>query len=465
MLETQPDPARAGGDGRPRRRPRPGEVSGSAPQRRRPLPRGAATLPRLALLVFASACIGSSAAPPRSATSLHAPAELGTLDRELYDASGALAPRHPVTGRPVLNVVPEALEIQLARDFWSHYAEGARARGAAVDRRGRRRTRIRRVFSELVAVAHRPELPWEVHLVEDATPNAFTAGGGLVVVLSGLFDSGMLAEGDDAGLAVVLAHEIAHVALLHPPTRVTWLGVGGVVSRNAKDPYYRAAYTFEQEAEADRLSVLYLALAGFDPLAASRLWTRVAEREGDPTGDSRFLQDHPVSRERIAITREAGRRVARYRVHGRNPDSRRILADNVLYPRSPERAYRPGDGILRTASALIDSFRLHQRAARAGDARRAAAREQARVRVIGTWPGPGPDGGPGLVIDVWNGSARTVNGVALSLGYWSRGALIYLEDCHAEVAIASQASGTLRCARQGIETDRIEPRVTEVSWR
>ncbi|NNL65603.1 MAG: M48 family metalloprotease, partial [Myxococcales bacterium] len=227
--------------------------------------------------------------------------DLRTIDRTIYEASGAVAPRHPVTGRPVLNVVPETLEVRLARDFFREYAQRATARGVAVDPPSVRLERVRRSFRRLVGVAHRRHLPWEVHLVDEPVPNAFTAGGGLVVVLSGLWDD-MLREHESEGLATVLAHEIAHVTLLHPPTRTTWLGVGEAMSREGVDPYYRAAYSHEQEAEADRLSVLYLALAGIDPNAAPRLWRRVEARRGDSAAAAGYLHDHPVSAERVAIT-------------------------------------------------------------------------------------------------------------------------------------------------------------------
>jgi Zn-dependent protease with chaperone function len=393
------------------------------------------------------------------------PGDLGSIDRGLYEASGAVAPSHPVTGRPVLNVVPEALEVRLARDFFRQYAEQARARGAAVDPPGARLDRVRAIFAGLVSVAHRPQLPWEVHLVDDPSTNAFTAGGGLVVVLSGLWN-GMLGEADDAGLAVVLAHEIAHVALLHPPTRVTWLGVGGVVSPGSKDPYYRAAYSHEQEAEADRLSTLYLALAGYDPLAAARLWTHAAERGGDSAARAGYLHDHPPSSERVRITSEAGHAVRRYWQPGRrHPHHREILADNVLYPRTRDDGYHPGAGIVRAASAVLDGFRVHRRASRSRDERLAAARDQSRVRVIGTWHAPTEQGEPGLVLDVWNGADRAVASLGLSLSYWSRGALLLIEECHGDVSIGPRSTRTLTCPRQGMDADRIEPLVIEVSWR
>jgi predicted Zn-dependent protease len=308
-------------------------------------------------------------------------------------------------------------------------------------------------------------LPWEVHLVEDPSPNAFTAGGGLVVVLSGLWNE-ILGDRDEERLAAVLAHEIAHVAMLHPPTRVTWLGVGGVVSSDANDPYYRAAYNHEQEAEADRLSTLYLALSGYDPLAASRLWARVAEQSDESAARARFLHDHPMSAERVAITREAGRAVARYRKPGRrNPSADAILTDNVLYPRVESDRYQTGDGIVRAAMAALDVFRVHRRTTRSRDARRTAADDQARVRVVGTWHGRTPDGDPGLVVEVWNGGRRAVSGLRITLGYWSRGDLVLIDECEQHVAIAPGSARTLICLRQGMQSDRIEPRVSEVAWR
>jgi hypothetical protein len=444
----------------------------SAPGRAR-LARGASAL--LVVAAWAACAPAWDPLPASGPAPARAAPDLENLDRGLYEASGAVAPRHPVTGRPVLNVVPESLEVRMARDFWEQYREAALARGAAVDPPGERLAVVRRRFAQLVAVAHRPGLPWEVHLVEDPAPNAFTAGGGLVVVLTGLFDAGWIEDDDedeDGAVAAVLAHEIAHVAMLHPPTRVTWLGIGGAVHSGAKDPYYQAAYTHEQEAEADRLSVLYLALAGIDPEAAPELWEGLAEREGDaaaPGGDAAaragYLHDHPVSAERVAITREAADRVERYRTRGRNPRARAILADNVLYPRARDPGYRPGSGVARAARAVLDGFRTHQRAARSRDERRAAARAQASVRVVATWNGPGPDGGPGLVVDVWNGADRAIGALGMSLAYWSGGQMIYLEDCRARVTIAPRTTHALRCPRQGIEADRIEPRVVEVSWR
>ena len=168
-----------------------------------------------------------------------------TIAQALYDTSTAVAPPHPVYGIPVFNVVPEAQEVAQARQAWAQIDAAARQHGIAVDPPGERLVRIRTVFTQLVAVAHRQQLPWEIHLVEAPDVNAFTPGGGMVIVLDGLF-GGLVAPEDDEELAAVLAHEIAHVTLLHVPTRQTWAGFGSLAVKATQDDYYRAAYTTEQ---------------------------------------------------------------------------------------------------------------------------------------------------------------------------------------------------------------------------
>lgn len=228
---------------------------------------------------------------------------LEAVDRTLHD----VVPLHPVTGRPVPSLIPEAQEIQTADERHQRLlAEGFR-KGLAIDAPGPRLDQTEQVFPRLVAVAHRQQLPWSVELLGDPVPNAFTIGGGRVYVNDGLFGSaGLVRDGDDDELAAVLAHEIAHVALLHVSLQETWQLL---VDRAREDPFYRAAFTTEQEAEADRLSVLYMALAGFDPRAGERIWRRAHERSGSDPLRGGFLHDHPLPADRIAIVHSAAEQV------------------------------------------------------------------------------------------------------------------------------------------------------------
>lgn len=251
-------------------------------------------------------------------------------------SAAIVTPRHPVTGLPAPQRMPEERELALARQSWRALRTMAVAEGFPVDPPGARLERIREVFDRLVAVAHRPSLPWAVHLIGSPEANAYTVGGGLVVVLEGLFDGLVPAEDDDA-LAAVLAHEIAHVSLLHVPRGDArprprpLLGRPGFAA--AGPPDTEAA----RERQADRLSVLYLALAGFDPMATARVWAAADERRGGRFDAQRPLGDHPEYAERAAATASVARRVAEHRIPGRrNPAWERILAENGLFPSARE---------------------------------------------------------------------------------------------------------------------------------
>ena len=130
------------------------------------------------------------------------------VDEALYD----FVPTHPVTGRPMANLVPEDREVAMAQNTWHRLASAAGSQGIAIDPAGRRLDQVQRVFSDVVAVAHRQHLPWEVHLLRHPMPNAMTPGGGMVFVFEGIFTDypggqGFLRPRDDE-LAAVLAHEI-----------------------------------------------------------------------------------------------------------------------------------------------------------------------------------------------------------------------------------------------------------------
>jgi predicted Zn-dependent protease len=187
----------------------------------------------------------------------------------------AAVPRNPVTGAPVLNLVSETDELQTASQRHAALVSVAQQQGLAFDPQNGRMRQLQRVFSSLLPVVHRRELPWQVHLIMDPTPNAFTNGGGYVYVFEGLFGGrGLVREGDDDELAAALAHEMAHVALLHVSLTTTWEHVS---NRAKTDPYFHASFRTEQEAEADRLGILYMTLAGYDPRAAPRIWQRALQ--------------------------------------------------------------------------------------------------------------------------------------------------------------------------------------------
>ena len=390
-----------------------------------------------------------------------------TIDRGLYDASSALAPAHPIYGTPVFNVIQQEREVAPAQQQWAGLAAEAQREGVAVDPPGGRTDRLRSVFDRLVAVAHRPQLPWQVHLVDEPEVNAFTWGGGMVVVWDGLF-GGMVSPDDDDELAAVLAHEIAHVTLLHVPTSQTWVGLGSLVMKEVRNEYYQAAYSTEQEAEADRISVLYMALAGYDPMAASRVWERAHRRSGSSAGKSGYLHGHPLDAERMAATREAASRVQLYRMPGRqNPDWDNILNNNSLYVRVEEQPYQTGTGLVRAVGAAADTWVKHDKAKQEQKHRERMASAHQAIQIVRTWEQPTADGHMGVFFDVHNGTDTTVSELAVDLHYLSGQQLLGTDNsCRLAVNIPPGQTARLGCYKRVVSgSTGVSPQVVDVRWR
>ena len=156
---------------------------------------------------------------------------------------------------------------------------------------------------------------WEFNLVEDKQVNAWCMPGGKVVVYTGLLP---VAKGD-AGLAVVMGHEIAHAIAEHGNERMSQgliAEMGGVALSAALSQKpsqtqqlfmtaYGAGtqvgvllpYSRLQESEADHLGLIYMAKAGYPPQAARDLWVRMASQGG--ARQPQFLSTHPLPETRI----------------------------------------------------------------------------------------------------------------------------------------------------------------------
>jgi len=181
---------------------------------------------------------------------------------------------------------------------------------------------VQRVTERLVAstreidpgIAERFE--WEVTVIDDpGTVNAFCLPGGKMAVYTGILP---VAE-SDAGLAVVMGHEIAHAIRRHGTERVSrnmQMDIAiGILAKNEDQaqiasllgnlgvglPWGRA-----DESEADRVGLSYMANAGYDPREAVKFWQRMSALSGGGSsgGLGEFLSTHPSDERRIADIRE-----------------------------------------------------------------------------------------------------------------------------------------------------------------
>lgn len=182
--------------------------------------------------------------------------------------------------------------------------------GPAVDQ-------VERVTERLVASARemRPGIAegfgWEVVVIDRPdVVNAFCLPGGKMAVYTGI----LAVAGSDAGLAVVMGHEIAHATERHGTERLTRNGlIGGALEVLLENEDERAVgellanlgvglpWGREDELEADLVGLRILANAGYDPREAARFWERMslATGGGGSSGLEEFLSTHPSNSTRI----------------------------------------------------------------------------------------------------------------------------------------------------------------------
>lgn len=182
---------------------------------------------------------------------------------------------------------------------------------------------VQRVGKRIAKVAKVPHANWEFVVFENPEPNAFALPGGKIGVNTGLLPI----TKNDAGLAAIIGHEVAHVAARHGSERVSQgliaelggaaldlgLALGTNISASSRRligagygvgaqvgvllPYSRL-----QESEADRIGLLYMARAGYDPREAVGVWQRFVDynRRQNRAKPIAILSTHPVDEVRIA---------------------------------------------------------------------------------------------------------------------------------------------------------------------
>ena len=228
-----------------------------------------------------------------------------------------------LTGRKQLNLVPDTLMNSMsAQSYTDFLAENSVSANAAntemVKRVGHRiQLAVEQYAAENNLSDRLKGYQWEFNLVEDDAANAWAMPGGKVVVYTGLLP---LAK-TDAGLAVVVGHEIAHVIARHGSERMTHgllieLGGMGLSEALAKQPAQTQnlflksysvgtkygimlPYSRSHESEADHMGLIFMAMAGYDPHEAVSFWERMAAAKEPGTAPPELLSTHPADATRI----------------------------------------------------------------------------------------------------------------------------------------------------------------------
>lgn len=232
----------------------------------------------------------------------------------------------PITGRSQLSLLPESELAALGAENYREFLAGEemsadQAKTRMVVEVGQNIARSTEQFMRANGMANLVgNYQWEFALIEDdSTANAFCMPGGKVAVYTGILPVAR----DATGLAVVVGHEVAHALANHGGERMSQLllaQLGGMALSQAirqKPEETRELlmlaygvganvgvllpYSRRHESEADRIGLILMAQAGYDPQAAVPFWQRMDARgSGAPP---EFLSTHPSHATRISDLR------------------------------------------------------------------------------------------------------------------------------------------------------------------
>ncbi|MCB9015390.1 MAG: M48 family metallopeptidase [Lentimicrobiaceae bacterium] len=227
----------------------------------------------------------------------------------------------PITGRRQFNVVPGQMISEMSLTSYQDFL----SQNPPIPESNKNTQQVKRVGQKIAQAVEEylinngqqdkvSAYKWEFNLVESPEVNAWCLPGGKVVVYTGILPL----TKDDAGLAVVMGHEIAHAVANHGGERMSQqlaVVLGGVsldIALQQKPAQTRElfnmaygigstlgtlAYSRTHEYEADKLGMVFMAMAGYEPERAVSFWEEMAAIPGQAPPE--LLSTHPSSQNRI----------------------------------------------------------------------------------------------------------------------------------------------------------------------
>jgi predicted Zn-dependent protease len=228
----------------------------------------------------------------------------------------------PLTGRKQLNLLPGSQMLSLSNDQYSQVLNQSKVVKSSSDAQMVQAVgiKIKNAVERYLRENNQSDLiegyNWEFNLIEDDQVNAWCMPGGKVAFYSGI----MPVCQDENGVAVVMGHEVAHAIARHGNERMSqglvqqFGGIALQVALSEKPAETQALYmqaygigsqvgvilpfSRTHESEADRLGLIFMAMAGYNPAGAPEFWKRMAALGGQAPPE--FLSTHPSNQTRIS---------------------------------------------------------------------------------------------------------------------------------------------------------------------
>jgi predicted Zn-dependent protease len=221
--------------------------------------------------------------------------------------------RNPVTGKNELSLVSEDQEIQMGKEAAQQVEQSI---GFYKD--PALQAYVSGIGMKMAKASERPELPWEFHVVNDASVNAFALPGGFIFVTRGL----MTAINDEAELATVIGHEIGHVTNRHSVQQMSkaqvaqlGLGIGSILSSDVAKLAGIASqglgilflkYSRDAENQADKAGFRYALNQNYDVREMANVF-QTLDRISATSGGGKlpeWLATHPDPGTRVQNTEQ-----------------------------------------------------------------------------------------------------------------------------------------------------------------
>ena len=233
----------------------------------------------------------------------------------------------PITGRKQFNLVSDAQILPMAfQQYEGFLKENKISTNAKMTKQiksvGKRISdAVDRYMRANGMAAKADAYRWEFNLIEDKTINAWAMPGGKTVFYTGIMP---IAKNED-GVAAIMGHEVAHAFARHGAERMSTGmlaqagGLAVALSTGKKDPkqqqMWMAAYGIgsqlgqlkfsrTHETEADKLGVVFMIMAGYNPSESVNVWIRMSERAGAGKTPPEILSTHPSNQTRIKALRD-----------------------------------------------------------------------------------------------------------------------------------------------------------------
>ena len=233
----------------------------------------------------------------------------------------------PITGRKQVNLLPSSVMLNMSL---TNYQSVLKENKVLPDQAAKTKN-VRSVGNNISSAVTSfmkdkgkkeriEDFEWEYNVIKDEVINAWCMPGGKIAVYTGILS----VTKNNKGLATVLAHEIAHAVAKHGNERMSQqlaVALGGMSLEVAmKDEpektkkIFRSvygvgsklgtlAYSRKHEYEADKMGMVFMAKAGYDPQGAIEFWKRM-QAQKDGGSPPQFLSTHPSDENRIEAMKD-----------------------------------------------------------------------------------------------------------------------------------------------------------------